>query len=324
MTSTLSPDKVDAIHYLRGEGCKFVLVQEKKPIRKGWPTRWHQAHTVVEHLMSGGQIGFIPISVGMGGMDVDHGDPHSVVSAHDPFLVLPTERGCHLMWDTNEDFPDRNGIEAHGLTYDLRCKGYLREHGGGILALATALYERAPNECNPFPQQLLIPLSELESKAPKLVPSGNEISQPDHATAMSLAQVGNRNVTLFHFLREWVNRRDPGAHLDQWTAKVLAQASTYNAMLSVPLDGSEVRVLAYGVALKQWRYWEGWNGHYRHDPELQRIRGIKSGQARRSKTEGRDEAILDFASAGWSQRQLAKHFELSRNAIVNVLKRGGP
>ena len=227
------------------------------------------------------------------------------------------------MFDVDEPMADRYDLTAFGIEFDFKCSGYIREHGHNFIQLADVLYQRDPDDWNPFPQPLLFSLTELDRTAP-VKSGGSTLIQPDPASALTLATEGNRNVTLYHHVREWVNRRDPGTNRDAWNAQVLAQASTYNSLMSVPLDGAEVRVLAFSLATRQWEHWQGRNGYYRHDPELQSARGIRSGQARRAKTEGRDEAILDFASEGWSQRQLAKHFELSRNAIVNVLRRGGP
>ena len=46
---------------------------------------------------------------------------------------------------------------------------------------------------------------------------------------------------------------------------------------------------------------------------------------RRQVPEGeRHETIVDRSAQGWSQRAFAKEFGLSRNAVVNVLKRGRP
>ena len=54
-----------------------------------------------------------------------------------------------------------------------------------------------------------------------------------------------------------------------------------------------------------------------------RRRGLKSGQVRRSRTQERDETIRYMADCGLSQREIAKHFELSHVAIGKVLRRGG-
>ena len=245
-----------------------------------------------------------------------------MISEHDPFLVLPTERGCHLLWDTENAIPDRNGIEAFGLTYDLRCRGYLREHGDGIVRLADALYERDPNETNPFPQPLLIPLAELERTAPR---KAQREGQPDPASALALAvKDHNRNSTLFHFLREWVNKRNPGPDRDLWTLRVQLKASDYNGMMGDPLPRSELNRLSASVAKGQWHYWQGkGKGHYRHDPELQQVRGIKSGQARRERVSARDENIRSMSKHGLSQREIAAQIGLSKTAIQHVLKRGG-
>ena len=58
--------------------------------------------------------------------------------------------------------------------------------------------------------------------------------------------------------------------------------------------------------------------------EYGRRRGIKSGKARRAKVQERDETIRYMAHHGMSQREIAKHFGLSQNAVGNVLRRSEP
>ena len=113
-------------------------------------------------------------------------------------------------------------------------------------------------------------------------------------------------------------RTDPGYN-GLLTPYTLTQLLAY-----VPKHEREVAYLARSIE----RYRERWIAEGRFYTAQQRFewgrqRGLKSGEARRERLQERDETIVDLSAQGWSQRAIAKEFGLSRNAVVNVLKRGG-
>ena len=127
----------------------------------------------------------------MAAVDVDSGDPSQLISEYPPLAVLPTRRGSHVMFDVDEPMADRYDLTAFGIEFDFKCSGYIREHGHNFIQLADVLYQRDPDDWNPFPQPLLFSLTELDRTAP-VKSGGSTLIQPDPASALTLATEGNR------------------------------------------------------------------------------------------------------------------------------------
>ena len=70
--------------------------------------------------------------------------------------------------------------------------------------------------------------------------------------------------------------------------------------------------------------WRGGGADVDHSPEAQARRGVKSGYERRKRTMERDERICLAFQDGLSVRRIAEAEELSRGAIIHVLKRDIP
>ena len=99
---------------------------------------------------------------------------------------------------------------------------------------------------------------------------------------------------------------------------VLPYLEAQNQRLTSPLDLREVA----GIARSVERYRKGQTYYTSQQRSLWgQERGIRSGQARRSRTQKRDETILLLASQGWTQRAIAAQVGLSAMGVNKVLKR---
>ena len=130
---------------------------------------------------------------------------------------------------------------------------------------------------------------------------------------------------------------DVFAHCMRWAgapenlgAPVLGEAHRCNDGLDVPLDPPEVGGISRSVEryrrkwIKQGRFWGPGNCTYDHSSEAQAKRGKRSGQARRQRTRGRDQAIVQAWLCGASMRSLSRLHGIARTAIRNILQRDVP
>ena len=134
-----------------------------------------------------------------------------------------------------------------------------------------------------------------------------------------------RNCDLFSACMKWA-----GSPLNLGVP-VRSEAHRVNRTFRVPLDPPEVRGLSRSVEryrrkwIKQGRFWGPGNSSYDHSSEAQAKRGKaggkKSGLARRNRTEGRDQAIVQALAAGLSQRAVADQYGVSRGVVQHVARR---
>ena len=124
------------------------------------------------------------------------------------------------------------------------------------------------------------------------------------------------------------------AHCMQWAGSpgnlgcpVLEEALTVNDGLKFPLGMSEVA----GIARSVERYRRRWikRGQFGPVGDAERTawgreRGIKSGEARRKRTQERDRAIVQLALAGTKQRAIARVIGVDEKTIRKILRREAP
>lgn len=138
-----------------------------------------------------------------------------------------------------------------------------------------------------------------------------------------------RNVTIFDELRGWAYRaiRDywgPNGY-QAWICAVLARAESLNDFPSQPgpLPEKELRGIAKSIAKWTWKYItpSGWARlvERTHRPEVQAMRGIKSGQIRRQATEDKRASARLMAAAGKSQRAIAAELGVSQSTVSHWL-----
>ena len=107
-----------------------------------------------------------------------------------------------------------------------------------------------------------------------------------------------------------------------WELHVLALARMVNRVLGEPLTDAALRRKAKRHAAWCWVTLTEFV-RYRHEPELQARRGIKSGQVRRRKVEGRDRMIVEILRhfPGTTFRAIARALKLSASQVGRVVKR---
>ena len=128
-----------------------------------------------------------------------------------------------------------------------------------------------------------------------------------------------RNVDVFCHCIRWAGSP---ANLD---TPVLGEAHRVNDGFDVPLDPPEVA----GIARSVERYRRRWikQGKFYTAAERTawgRERGIKSGLARRKRTQDRDQVIVQAVAVGQSMRSVAREHGMDHKAIVKILQRDAP
>ena len=125
---------------------------------------------------------------------------------------------------------------------------------------------------------------------------------------------------------------DVFAHCMRWAgspenlgAPVLGESHRVNDGFKHPLNPPEVA----GISRSVERYRRKWIKQGRFYSKAQRTawgreRGIRSGQARRKRTEGRDAKVVQAVTGGQSTRSVARDHGLRLSTVQNVLKRDAP
>ena len=125
---------------------------------------------------------------------------------------------------------------------------------------------------------------------------------------------------------------DVFAHCMRWAGSpanlgvpVLDEALGVNDGFKFPLGVSEVA----GIARSVERYRRKWIKQGKFYTKAQRTawgreRGIKSGEARRQRTQDRDQAIVQAVTGGQSQRHVAREYGLSHTAVEKIMERDAP
>ena len=131
--------------------------------------------------------------------------------------------------------------------------------------------------------------------------------------------VAGRNCDVFAHCMRWAGSP---ANLN---SAVLAEARRVNDGFDVPLDPPEVA----GIARSVERYRRKWTKQGRFYSKAQRTawgreRGIRSGLARRKRTENRDQDIVQAWLRGRSIHALSRLHKLSRPGIRKILTRDCP
>ena len=128
-----------------------------------------------------------------------------------------------------------------------------------------------------------------------------------------------RNVDVFCHCMRWAGSP---ANLG---APVLGEAHRANDGLEIPLDPPEVA----GIARSVERYRRKWIKQGRFYSQAERTawgrdRGIKSGLARRKRTQERDRAIIQAVTGGQPMRSAARDHGLTHTAVEKIVAREAP
>ena len=125
--------------------------------------------------------------------------------------------------------------------------------------------------------------------------------------------IGHRNAGLFDRLCVQAGR---DADIRGDTARLTGLARWHNAALAAPLPDSEVVKLAGSVSTYS-ASWETSTAAYR---ERQRVRGQRSGEARRARTGDRDATIVAMRAAGLSSSAIARQVGVTTRTVYRIIK----
>ena len=296
-------------------GGHFVLARpDKRPLWRSWdklrpPLDLVQAHD--------GPLGLKPWSVGTTGLDVDLGDPSLLLEDHPAMAVLASKRpgGRHLYYHDTKG-RGNGSFSVLGCSGEIRsAKGYLILWHDGAEILADALTDPIAR-ARGCPVDLFEAAGEpavtlpAAAKVPTYRPSAqSRAAWKAAAEAVDLERVqrGARNLRLFDAIRFWTYSINKGLDVHDFMRRVRVRGLECNRRLPVPLPAHEVVVMALSVSTWCWSG-GGARWHFDHSREVQRRRGIKSGQVRRARVADRDRAIIDAYREGASMRAIAREW----------------
>ena len=252
-------------------------------------------------------------------LDVD--DPEAAPDWIDDLEAFPwrvyTWRGVHVYGFTPE--PVRNRPLDFG-----DVKG---QNGYVVLSQPSGDYRPAPGfgvgQLPLWPESVLSDLlrtdSGPDSPAPTASPRperpqtrpGAAFRRP--VVAPVSLPIGSRNAGLFRRLTVAAGR---DADLRGDTARLTGLGRYLNAHLDVPLPDEEVVKLSASASA----YSAGWESSTEAFREKQRLRGQRSGEARRALTADRDNLIVSLAESGESWSTIARTLGVSRSTVARTLR----
>ena len=309
---TYDPNVVNTLYEF---GAQLLRVREdKSPAEsRGWIDRQLSLDDLQRHVEADGLLGLIPASVGLVAVDVDEGDSARLLANFRPACAYRTRRtdGIHAFY--THDGPPIPQRRWHAPVF--RTSGDLR-HARGYVVVWNA--ERLTEDLSrgsggvPFAEvrQALVtpPAPQGRQATPKSPPDGTEPTPDDLAPSPARSR------------HAWVKARLIAARVDGRTGPELRQyARQLHAGLVQPPDPRVPHFfpLAEALAVAQWVAGRDWSS------EQQRLRGLRSGQHRRSRTADRDQRIVAMLRAGRSQRETARALGVTRRIVQAAGARAG-
>lgn len=138
-----------------------------------------------------------------------------------------------------------------------------------------------------------------------------------------------RNVTVFDELRTWaysaVREYWAPDGFDNWKNAVRVRAQALNQFQCPPgpLPNNEIQSIAKSVAKWVWRRITptGWAQRVRrtHTPEIQAMRGLRSGEVRRQANEEKRASARLMYATGMTQREIAAELSVNQSTISHWL-----
>ena len=133
-----------------------------------------------------------------------------------------------------------------------------------------------------------------------------------------------RNCSLFEAGMTWAGS-PANLGVPVFTALMAINAEVARKHGKLPLDAGEVS----GIARSVERYRAGWIAAGRFYTEAERsawgqARGVRSGQARRKRTESRDRLIVEAVLGGCSMRSVAKAHKIDPSTVSRIVNRDAP
>ena len=306
-----------ALAHLHDRGAHFVLLDDKKPLWRGYLKR----RPALETVLYAPDLGIIPWSLGSTALDVDRGKPVQLCLFHPPMAVLVSgqvER-CHLYYRDTE--PRRNGNwSAHGCSGQIRgANGFLRLwHPQSSVELLFALLNNA-DPCL-FPADLIQAPAAKKYRPPADPGEPYTRSAPLPEIDLGAVDVGNRNNSLFDVTRFWAYAKAKPESMHVWHGLVWEYAQARNVEFRRPLPVQEVDRLALSVSTWVWSG-GGPTHHGTWTPEQRRRGGENKARRVRYDNRERDRAIVRAVRGGMSMRSIARQLGLSARAIHRIVHR---
>ena len=308
-----NPQLKESIGVIHRAGGHLVLCrQDKRPCWMGWQKQRPALDVSIQH---DGPLGIIPYSIGTSALDVDIGDWRKLPRS---WASYGTRRksGRHLYYSDDGPRGNRQWSGA-GCSGEVRgAKGYLILWKDGAERLASAIAGPRQLSLFPFPAEFI----QDKGEPGRLIQFPERPLNPSRSLDLERVQVGARNDSLFDVVRkrsyqELTGYREENGNLGGWLRRVYACTDDNNRRFPDPLEGADVRAIAYSVST-----WV-WSRGYDHSSGKQKERGMKSGEARRAKTEERDLSIIQAASDGESASSIGRRFKVHHTTILRILHR---
>ena len=219
---------------------------------------------VKDHISRGGLLGIVPASLGRAVLDVDRGDPNSLICDHLPWFVARSQQPgrVHLWYrDDAEHRPGgiwRDGNGGGGEM--LASTGYVVLWGNTLQELTEALAYGDHATQAPFEAvaNTLTWRSSKPSKTEAQEPAAEDRTRnPSVGTHQDLSNVfpGHRNVSLFDDVRIWSYRAYRRfEHYDHFADATLQRALKGRSQMPIleDFDAEEAIAVAWSVAKWTW------------------------------------------------------------------------
>ena len=343
--------RMDALESLVFDyGAHLIPVQpDKSPahgFRKDWQLKSPSWGMLRVHAARGGYFGLIPHSLGLCVLDWDDDDLGAAAAftiEHPPALMLPTASAGHWHFYF-EDFKSRPNLVFE---WDGKPRGDVRSANGyailwhnGAEQLAALMNGQLPSwQQQAFPEHLLgapaIPILDGIADAPPLAPDPSlapDIPFKSHTMPLSLEAIdwgavkpGSRNLTLFNGLRFLAYNSPVSLYpsRESWFAELRARAFEWAALMPDRrgFPDSEVRTTAESVAAYTWKRRHAVRDNKRADSDVQRRRGVRSGEKRRWNERGRNDQIRDMLGRGMTKAAIARRVGLDVSQVRRLAAR---
>ena len=312
---TLSPETVRAVNSLYAAAARlFRLTDENRPAEsRGFYDRQLSLDDLLEHLERRGRLGIEPRSIGAVAVDIDHGDADRFIHNFRPLSMYKSKREgrCHAYYrhDGGRVSPRPFNAPVFKISGDLK---HTRSYA--VLYDPPQLAEDLGRGFHGVPfievEQALVtgPLAaQGGQRGPLTPPAGSEHVSDDKTPAPSYQR------------HNWILARLVAARVDGFQREALRRYAVelHTALIQPPgpvphyFPLSEALRMAFDISNRSY------------SSERQRIRGVRSGQARRAKSVPRDKRIFALLDKGHSIRRIAEEIGVSRRTVARVKDRRG-
>ena len=343
--------RMDALESLVFDyGAHLIPVQpDKSPahgFRKDWQHKSPSWGMLRVHAARGGYFGLIPYSLGLCVLDWDDDDLGAAAAftiEQPPALMLPTASfgHWHFYYETFKPRPNAIFTWDGKERGDVRsAKGYVVLWGNAPQQLSALMNGQLPSwQQQAFPEHLIgapaIPILDDIADAPQLAPDPSlapDTPFKSYTTPLSLESIdwgavkpGSRNLTLFNGLRFLAYNSPVSLYpsRESWFAELRARAFEWAALMPDRrgFPDSEVRTTADSVAAYTWRRRHAVRDNKRADSDVQRRRGLRSGEKRRWNERKRNDQIRDMLERGMTKSAIARRTGLSRRQVIKLAAR---